>query len=408
MPTPARPVVSLPAAREFGKILMLDLKEVKVRHYHYIFHMIDGFTCFTPSVFLKDKKPKTIINNMMSSWVANYGRPGKYWSDMSREFNNNVVRQMGEAVSCKMQTGAGYSAWMDGLNKRNHAVVDRCIGKILHNNPQMDPEVFLAWAVTEKKSSPMYSGFSSFQPKQPKQPKLPNIMEDKLPALEGKTTSKSLLEHILVVHAGTKAFMQAMCDKKVRKALRHNVWAMEQIYVQGEQVYYRRDSDKAVWHSPATVLGSHSLVYFMVHQGDMVRVAACRIVATEEVEKQIEQKKGKEAGHVLPDQAEEAEDRRTRRWTCGITRRSSKSRGPKRGTSRKSYVFTRKASRRMSCFFTRKASRSRTHHCRRSRSRSCRSRGWRGRRCQGLAGIHRPMDKQLLSNTTAHCLSKKY
>ena len=42
------------------------------------------------------------------------------------EFNNNAMRQMGEAIGCKMQTGAGYAAWMNGLNKRNHAVVDMC------------------------------------------------------------------------------------------------------------------------------------------------------------------------------------------------------------------------------------------------------------------------------------------
>ena len=43
-PTPARPVMSLPAVSEFGAILMLNLKEVKISPYKYIFHMIDGFT----------------------------------------------------------------------------------------------------------------------------------------------------------------------------------------------------------------------------------------------------------------------------------------------------------------------------------------------------------------------------
>ena len=32
---------------------------------------------------------------MMGSWVANYGRPGKCWSDVGGEFNNDMVRQMG-------------------------------------------------------------------------------------------------------------------------------------------------------------------------------------------------------------------------------------------------------------------------------------------------------------------------
>ena len=85
---------------------------------------------------------------------------------------------------------------MNGLNERNHAVVDRCFSKILHNDPKMDPKVALAWAVTAKNSYPAHSGFSIFLLVFGKQPKLPNVLEDKLPALEGVMTSKSLATRI--------------------------------------------------------------------------------------------------------------------------------------------------------------------------------------------------------------------
>ena len=67
---------------------------------------------------MKDKKAETIINVMMNSLVATFGRPGKCWSNVEGEFNIHDVRQMGEAIGCKMQTGAGHSAWMNGLNKK--------------------------------------------------------------------------------------------------------------------------------------------------------------------------------------------------------------------------------------------------------------------------------------------------
>ena len=299
-PTPPRPVVSLSAASDFGEVLTLDLKEVKVRQYKYIFHMIDGFTRFTVSVFLKDKKPETIIHHLMASWVASYGRPGRCWSDVGGEFNNDAVRQLAEAIGCRMETTAGYSAWQNGLNERNHAVVDRCFGKIMNDNPRMDPTIALAWAVTAKNSYPMYGGFSSFQLVFGKQPKLPNIMEDKLPALEGVTTSQSLAAHITAMYAGRKAFSEAMCDEKVRKALRHKVRAVERTYEAGEQVYYRRDGDKAAWRGPATILANRgSAGYFLEHQGDVVRVAACRLVAVGEAEEQIGMQEDKEEEQKL-------------------------------------------------------------------------------------------------------------
>ena len=204
---------------------------------------------------------------------------------MGGEFNNDAVRQMGEAIGCKMKTGAGYSAWMNGLNQRNHAVVDRCLAKILHDDLKIDPKVAIAWAVTSKNSYPARGGFSSFQLVFGKQPKLPNAMEDKLPALEAVMTSKSLVTCITAMQAGRKAFTEALYDQKVWKALRCNVRAVERVYVKEEEVFYRRDSNRVSWRGPAIMLGSRCSVYFLVHQGDVLRVAACRIVSTGDIDR---------------------------------------------------------------------------------------------------------------------------
>ena len=301
-PTPPRPVVSLPAASDFNEVLTLDLKEVKVQSYKYILHMIDGFTRLTVSVFLKNKKPETIVHHLMLHWVSvGYGRPKRMWTDNGGEFNNDTVRQLGEALGCKVETGAGYAAWMNGLNERNHSVVDRCFAKIIKENPKMDPVVALAWAVSAKNALPMYGGYSSYQLVFGKDPHLPNIMTDKLPALSGVTTSESVAAHIQALYSGRKAFMEALCDDRIRKALRHKVRAVERRFMQGEQVYYRREGDKAQWRGPATVLGNKGAVHYLIHQGDVVRVAACRLVSTAEADDQMS---AKQEATVAPKQAE--------------------------------------------------------------------------------------------------------
>ena len=83
-------------------------------------------------------------------------------------------------------------------------------------------------------------------------------MEEKLSALEGMTTDKSLGTHIPAMHAGRKAFTEALYNGKVVKVLRYNVRAMERFYVQGEEMYYMRNNKRAKWHSLATALGSRS------------------------------------------------------------------------------------------------------------------------------------------------------
>ena len=63
--------------------------------------------------------------------------------------------------------------------------------------------------------------------------------------------------------------------------------AVEKSYLSGEQVFYKRDGDKASWRGPATVLGNKGTVYFLVHQGDIIRVSSCRLVSVGEAEEQM-------------------------------------------------------------------------------------------------------------------------
>ena len=163
-PTPPRPVVSLPAATEFNQVLTMDLKEVKVLNYQYIIPIIDVFTSLGVSVFIHNKKPETIVHNLMKQWVlVRYGTLCRIWTDVGGEFCNETLKQLGEALGCKMETTAGYSAWMNGLNEQNHSVIDRCFKKIIKDHPKMDPVVALAWAVNAKNSFPMFGGYSSYQ-----------------------------------------------------------------------------------------------------------------------------------------------------------------------------------------------------------------------------------------------------
>ena len=72
--------------------------------------MIDGFTRLGVSVFIHNKKPDTIVHNLMKHWVSvGYGTPCRIWTDVSGEFCNETLKQLGEALGCKMETTAGYS-----------------------------------------------------------------------------------------------------------------------------------------------------------------------------------------------------------------------------------------------------------------------------------------------------------
>ena len=57
--------------------------------------------------------------------------------------------------------------------------------------------------------------------------------------------------------------------------------SLEGTYNLGEAVYYKRYIDRGEWQGKSTVLGNRGPVYFIEHQGDLMRVAACKLVKIE-------------------------------------------------------------------------------------------------------------------------------
>ena len=66
----------------------------------------------------------------------------------------------------------------------------------------------------------MHGGYSSFQLVFGKQHTLPNLVKEKLPALEGITTSQLVITHINAMYGARRELMAAQCDERIRRALR--------------------------------------------------------------------------------------------------------------------------------------------------------------------------------------------
>ena len=60
----------------------------------------------------------------------------------------------------------------------------------------------------------MWNGYSSHQLVFGENPNLPNIMNNKLPALQGTTRSEVFAQHLNAVHAARKAFIQTEADER--------------------------------------------------------------------------------------------------------------------------------------------------------------------------------------------------
>ena len=101
-------------------------------------------------------------------------------------------------------------------------------------------------------------------------------MTDGLPALIGARSIKVFADHLNALHESCSAFIQSESSERIRKAQRTKVRAAEDIYENGERVYYRRGGKERCL-GPATVVFQDGKVVFVRHGGIFVRVSANRL-----------------------------------------------------------------------------------------------------------------------------------
>lgn len=273
--TPPRPVVALPMAKRFNEKVAMDLKKW---HDRWILHLVDMWSRFTVSVFVRRKRTSEIIDKIMMHWVgAAFGVMGAIMSDNGGEFSSDEMREVASILNVGVFTTAAESPFQNGLCERIHAVTDMMLLKMEEQCPNVPIEVLLCWANMARNSLQMWCGFSSYQLVFGQNPNLPNIMSSQLPALEGSTTSEVLAKHMNALHAARRAFVESEAGERIRRALRSKIRASEQVFSNGDLVYYKRDGIEK-WLGPGKVVFQDGKVIFVRHGGVFVRVSPNRLV----------------------------------------------------------------------------------------------------------------------------------
>ena len=270
---PPRPVVALPMASVFNEKVAMDLKKWGSR---WILHLIDMWSRLTLSVFIDRKKPSTVIDKIMLHWVAHFGVMESILHDNGGEFSNDEMRAVCSVMNIEDASTAAESPWQNGLCERVHGITDVMLTKLTADNPTASPSVLLAWANMSKNALQMWNGFSSYQLVFGCNPKVPNVMTDKLPALDPKTSTEIFNQHLTALHAARREFIASEADERLRRALRHKVRVSEQVFNFGDRVFYMRNqSDK--WLGPAKVLFQNGKTVFCDHGGAVVKVSPNRL-----------------------------------------------------------------------------------------------------------------------------------
>ena len=194
---------------------------IKDTHFFYIL-LIDLATRYNHAVVIRTKDKNTVVKHILLHWIAIFGSPNRFLSDNGGEFNNTDFQEMSECLNIEIHTTAAESPWSSGIVERHNGVLGNMVYKILEDT-NCGIEVALPWALTAKNSLHNVYGYSPNQLVFGKNPNLPCVLNDKLQALEGKTSSEIIAENLNALHAARKAFVHNEASEKVRRALRNNI-----------------------------------------------------------------------------------------------------------------------------------------------------------------------------------------
>ena len=140
----------------------------------------------------------------------------------------------------------------------HNGVLGNTVRKMMNHKPNYSLETGVAWAITAKKK-----------------PNFPNIESNKLPAMEVVTCSKIVAKNLSAMHDARQAFIKSESDKKLRRALRHQIRASSEVkYVTGDKVYYKRQTDDYC-KGPTAVYGQENHQILIKHGSTYQRRCRC-------------------------------------------------------------------------------------------------------------------------------------
>ena len=221
-------------------------------------YIVDHLTRYSVSCVIQLKRKEVIIESIFKIWIAIFGSPKRFLVDNGGESNNSEFISFCEDFNINVKTTAAKSPWPNGLVERHNGVLGNTVRKMMNDKPNYSLETGVAWAITAKKK-----------------PNFPNIESNKLPAMEVVTCSKIVAKNLSAMHDARQAFIKSESDKKLRRALRHQIRASSEVkYVTGDKVYYKRQTDD-YWKGPTTVYGQENYQFLIKHGSTYQRRCRC-------------------------------------------------------------------------------------------------------------------------------------
>ena len=263
--SPPRPRVGIPVANNFNEIVGLDLKVISKTRGEYILWIVDLFSKLIKGKYIKNKRPETIIDGIVNTWVigdgAGLGHPRRgFWSDNGGEFLNSEVLNYAAAMDVNIKMTSAEAPWQNGIVERHHATADIIYEKLLKENPSMDPQEAVNHASFAKNTDTNKTGFSPIQLMTGQNPAFPGLAEAN-PASSNVDSSSKYMKTLKSIDSARVRMREIDCDNKLKKVRSERINPnVEKFYDFGDPIFFF-DEKKKEWKKATALIRLGKTIY---------------------------------------------------------------------------------------------------------------------------------------------------
>ena len=218
--SPPRPRVGIPVSNDVNEVVGLDLKVLSKTKGEYILWIVDLFSKLIKGKFIKNKRPETIVQEIINTWVigdgAGLGHPRRgFWSDNGGEFLNDEVLDYAAAMDITIKMTSAAAPWQNGIVERHHATCDIIYEKLMKENPSMNPQDAINQAAFAKNSDTNKTGFSPIQLMSGQNPAFPGLSEAN-PASSNIDSCNKYMKTLKSIDSARVKMREIDCDSKLK------------------------------------------------------------------------------------------------------------------------------------------------------------------------------------------------
>ena len=266
-----RPAVALPRAERFNQVVAVDLKtNTKFKGAgNFILYCVDVFSRFKIGVFIPNKEKTTVAEAIINNWIKIFWPMETLHSDRGSEFLNDELSAVCDHLGVKMTATASRSPQANGINERNHFIVDRSMEKMILADDKLDPAVALSWSIYASNCLDNYRGFSPAQLVFGRNPTSPSLVAAGPSGLEEVNVSAKVAQHLNAMHQARQAYIECESDRVVAEALKKRLYVGVEDVSKGMWVYYKQ---RGYFHGPVKIHSVDGKRLFAVRAGRLLTI----------------------------------------------------------------------------------------------------------------------------------------